>query len=446
MTLSIHKRQLLVATFVVAAFLGATGLVLDRAYRASALQAQRERLQGDIYTLLAAADVRKGRLTLPGGLPDPRFATPGSGLYAVIQNAAGERVWASGSMLGVELPVSGPIPAGTTRFIRGEPPGGAMFVLGYGFSWQEADGRTTTFTAYVAEDAAAYRQQVQGFRGGLWGWLGAAAGALLLAQGLAISWSLRPLRRVARDVRAIEDGELDQLPDLYPREIRGLSDNLNALIRAERARSTRYREALGNLAHSLKTPLAVLRGALDTNPPDLPEAHNQLQRIDNVVDYQLRRAATGGRRPLAAAVPIGPVVERLQRTLTRAHPEKALEFEIDCPETALFPGSTDDLMEMLGNLMDNACKWARLWVAVQVKPNTTGEPATLRITISDDGPGIPADVGERITGRGIRLDEQVPGQGIGLAVVRELVEAYEGRLEIGESERGGAAVTVELLV
>lgn len=433
---SLSRRLLLVASLVLLAFLGGTGLVLERAFVESLQQAQQDRLQGALYTVLAAAEFRRGTLIVPSDLPEPRLSTPGSGLYVSIIDAE-DAVWRSGSTLGVAFAPAAMLAPGQTRLERIGLADEPAQLLGYGLSWEEA-GEEARFTIYVAEDLRSYFAQLGRYRRSLWGGLAVLALALVLIQFAVLRWSLSPLRRVTRDLDAIRAGDAETLTGTYPREIQPLTANLNALIAAERGRSQRYRDTMADLAHSLKTPLAVLRGM-----PALaePEAREQLERIGASVDYQLRRAASSSRDPLAPPLPVAPVAERLLRALAKVYAEPPRQVEAELAECG-FRGSEGDLMELLGNLLDNAFKWARARVRIAAGPSSEGG---LVISVEDDGPGIPAPLAGEITQRGRRGDEQVPGQGIGLAVVREIVDAHGGTLRIERSVAlSGAKLTLEL--
>ena len=216
-----------------------------------------------------------------------------------------------------------------------------------------------------------------------------AAVVLLLLQGTILRWSLTPLRRAARDLEAIQSGVQARLEGGYPGELQGLTDNLNALLESERRQLGRYRDGLADLAHSLKTPLAVLRGALEGgNDEELRGAvKDQTERMNLIVDYQLQRAATSGRTALMAPVPIEPVVRRVLDSLAKVYRDKDVRSEQSVPQDACFHGDEGDLMELLGNLIDNAYKWCRSVVRVNLDVAPARE---LVLTVEDDGPGVPA--------------------------------------------------------
>lgn len=440
---SLNRRLLAVAGTVLLAFVGLTGAILDQAFRHSLEQAQHDRLQGTLFTILAASELSGETLRLPADLPEARLDTPGSGLYAQIVGPAGPG-WRSPSLLGLPWRPTLMLAPGETQLYSERSGGERLYALAYGLSWEDAGGREARFTVHVAEDPTVYQAQLIAFRTSLWGWLGAMALALLAALLAVLRWSLRPLRRVARDLASIEQGEAEYLRGHYPAEIAGLTDGLNALLRSERGRARRYRDTLADLAHSLKTPLAVLRGALDALPSPSPDALEQIERIDAAVDYQLKRAASAGAKPLAAPLPVRPALERLLRTLTKAYPARTLALELDVDDGAVFHGDEGELLELLGNLLDNAYKWARGRIYVAAVPLAGGRRRGLRLVVEDDGPGIPPELAQTVLERGHRADEQVPGHGIGLAVTAQIVAAHRGRLQIDTAELGGARLTVEL--
>jgi two-component system, OmpR family, sensor histidine kinase PhoQ len=445
---SLHLRLTLAASLVLTAFLGLAGYALDRAFRVSAETAVRERLQAHIYGLLAAADLdRQGDLSLPDSLPEERFQRPGSGLYAQVTQTDGDVMWRSPSQLGHAFPVLPHLTPGNWSFTRlPKPPAHELFVLSFGSAW-EVNERSLDLTFTVIEEPQAYAAQVAQFRRSLGTWFGALALGLLVAQGLVLRWGLNPLRRVERDLAAVEAGARETLSGNYPRELRGLTENLNALLKTERGRLARYRDALADLAHSLKTPLAVLRGARHGDDrQDLERlVQEQTERMTQIVDYQLQRAATSGRTTLLMPVAITPLLQRILTSLAKVYAERRLDLHLDAGATLQFRADAADLMELCGNLLDNACKWARTRVVVRAQLVDADGGQALELIIEDDGPGIAPEQRAAVLGRGVRIDSSVPGQGIGLAVARDIVSAYGGKIEIDASpELGGARVRATL--
>lgn len=435
---------------VLAAFLGLTGLTLDRAFQDSAQAAVEERLQAQVYMLLGVVDVDVlQRFTLPKLLPEARFSTPDSGLYADVMDANGNLVWRSPSLLGRALPFFPALRnAGESQFAAlqstaGEP----LFVLAFTVSWEVTPNRYQLYTFRVAESQWNYLEQLSSFRRSLWGWLLAASAVLLAVQGIILRWSLHPLRRVTAEVTEIETGQRLALSSNYPRELTPLTTNLNALVRQGHSMLERYRNALGDLAHSLKTPLAVLRTALDSDTPELRQVlTEQVERMHRTIDYQLQRAAASGPLALTKPLAVASIATRLLDSLAKVYAERSLHLRCEMDAQIVFYGDEGDLMEILGNLLDNACKWAQREVLIRAWMHERNQRPELILEVEDDGAGIPSAQIPLLLQRGQRADLRVAGHGIGLAVVRNLVEeVYCGRLEIGvAAQLGGARVRASL--
>jgi two-component system sensor histidine kinase PhoQ len=441
---SLNARITVGAAAVVAVFVALSAFALERAFRDSARGARQERLLAQVYLLMAAAEVDSGgRVSLADGPSEPRLDLPASGLYAQIVDGENNVVWRSRSALGVELPPVAALPAAQQRFgefFAGDDNG--YFVQSFGVRWRAGD-QTHPLTFAVAEDLKPFRQQINLYRRSLWTWLGAMALLLLAAQWAILRWGLAPLRRVADELTRLEQGRQQQITGRYPTEVRRLTENLNDVLAHERAQQKRYRDALADLAHSLKTPLALIRAALQEaqSPASLARPlDEQVRRMDQIVAYHLQRAAASGRSVLAVPQVVRPVAERVARALAKVHSAKNVQAEVVVDAGLRFRGDEADLTEMLGNLLDNAFKWCR----GKVRISAALSESTLALTVEDDGPGIAeADV-EQLGRRGARADQSVPGHGIGLAVTRDIAEAYDGRIAIARSALGGAAVTLTL--
>lgn len=447
--MALTTRLLIAASVVLIAFLGLTGLALDQAFRDSTLSGVRDRLQAHVYMLLGAADIDPGQgLSITAGLPEARLMVPDSGLYALISEAQGQILWRSQSLLGLTLH---PLPAspdiGKTRFqIHRSRDGQDLFLTGFTVFWEIGPQNYQRYTFWVAESTVYYQREVDSFRFSLWTWLLGAAGMLLVVQVLVVNWTLRPLRQVAREIRDIEAGQRTQLSGHYPRELQPLTANLNQLVREGRNQLERYRNALGDLAHSLKTPLAVLRSATEqslSNEELHQRVKTQVQRMNQTVDYQLQRAAASGRSTLRAPIAVSETARKIRDSLLKVYADKALEFTLRADPALHFQGDEGDLLEILGNLADNACKWANQQVSITLYGDSSA--AHLTLVVEDDGPGIAAKHRHRLLQRWERGDEATPGHGIGLAVVRNLVEeVYHGQLLIDHSALGGTRITAQL--
>ncbi|MFO1435019.1 MAG: ATP-binding protein [Gammaproteobacteria bacterium] len=447
---SLNARLLLAATITLAAFLGLTGFALDEAFQRSASSAVQERLQAQVYMLLSAAQFEAPeKRVLPATLPDPRLSTPSSGFYAQMIRDDGAVVWRSLSMLGLSIPATTPAHMGVTEFGEAAASDGTrLFTVSFTVRWEgKKRNEPRIYTVQVAETRQGYDNQVQAFRRSLSAWLAAAALVLLLVQAMILHWGLRPLRRVAEEVREVESGRKEAIGGSYPTELQRLVTNLNALIRNSTANLERYRRALGDLAHSFKTPLAVMRSAADggAKVEDLrATVREQVGRLDSTVAYQLQRAAASGRSALATPIAVEPQIRKIVQSLSKVYAGRNLVFEVNVDDGARFFGDEGDLLEIVGNLSENASKWAHRKVRISaniVRRSDKSRPP-LDIIIEDDGPGIPPDKLQTIFERGYRADTAVPGHGIGLAIVRDLVkEVYHGELSAGRSEAlGGARV------
>lgn len=440
---SIHGRLLLAASVVLAAFLGLGALGLDRAFRDSAESALQTQLMGQVYALLGAADTdEQGRMRLPETLPDPRLSNPASGLYAQVSGEQGNYHWHSPSAVGRNLPMIDGIPPGQPHFeyLASDD---SLYLLSYSLLWEDDAGGEIAYLFAVAENASGLQQRVAAFRRTILLWLGSAAVILLLVQGVVLRWGLKPLRAVAQDLRMIETGSRTRLEGDYPRELRRLTDGINSMIQQGESSRDRYRNSLGDLAHSLKTPLAVLQGAAEGGDAGLlrEAVAEQVPRMNDIVQYQLKSAAVAGRGvSLTHKTRVRPVIDKLVNTLQKVYRDKTIDCRCSVAENALFPAEQGDLLECLGNILENAFKYARTTVVVDFERTPDGKRVSLGI--GDDGPGIPVAVRERVLRRGERADQRTPGQGIGLSVASEIVHLYGGDLDIGESDLGGARIVI----
>jgi len=450
---SLRTRLLLVVTLVLVVFMLLCGAGLDQAFRGSSLQAQQDRQQGLIFALLGAAEFEDngGVRINTGSLPDPRLGRVQSGLEALIFNERGKVIWRSPSFAG-DVPELLAPDVGATLFNDLE----ARFAMTYGVRWVSETGglrlfgggrkKQTRYTVAVMEDKTEYLAQLKAFRRVLWTWLGGAAAALIAVQLIVLSWGLSPLRKLVRELRNVESGQQSRIEAGYPTELTPLAEGLNTMITAERNQQQRYRNALDDLAHSLKTPLAVLRGVVedDTLPADARDRMSDpVDRMQQITHHQLRKAAAAGRRTLAEPVKLKPLTDKIIGALTKVYAAKQLRFAIDIADSLKARADEGDLYELLGNLLDNAAKWAR--TAVHARADIRNR--MLVLVIDDDGPGFPEDA-DKLLSRGVRADSITPGQGIGLGAVAELVKVYDGSVELSRADGGlgGARVTVSLSV
>jgi two-component system sensor histidine kinase PhoQ len=444
---SLSARLLVSVSLLLLFFFGVTIVTLDSAFRQAGEQAQEDILDGHLMALLAAAEPAAGGvLEMPPDMYEPRFGTIGSGLYAEIRDAAGETIWRSRSALGLDIPV-GVVPEdGNHLFLREALADGTpLLTLALAVQWEFPDGELRPFIFKVAESLDSYNAQLARFRGRLFGWFALVALIMLLSISVLMRRLLRPLRRIETEIGEVEEGQRAALSGEFPSELTGVARNMNILINSERARSERYRVTLGNLAHSLKTPLAAMRALLnESGDTSFRDRYNeQIDRMDEIVRYQLRKpAATSAENLVLAPVQVASETRRLVEGLRKVYRDKQPQIEMQVDPAARFRGDTGDFLELAGNLLDNACKWCRARVRIRVGTAKAG--AGLVIRVDDDGPGIPEEAAEALLQRGTRLDESTPGHGIGLAIVKDIAESYGGSLTIARAEMGGAAITVTI--
>ena len=441
---SLSTRLLVITAVMLVAAFGVTIVVLDLVLRRSAEEALVDQLETQVTALIGAVEPdESGNFMIPQRLLDPRLGNPGSGLYAEILDASGLPLWRSPSAVGVDLATGATLNAGQRTLTRRKLADGTRaLLLGVAINWELGPTATPAFQVFTAADLAASERQLGEFRRQLLGWFSGVMFVLLAALWLAIRFGLQPLRRMSGEIAEIEKGGRDALSEEYPRELEGVGRGFNTLLRSERQRMERYRTTMDDLAHSLKTPLAVVRTEVEAGQPDRATLQAQVDRMQSVIDYQLKRAAAMGPRSLASRpVALAPILTELKASLRKIHRDKSVDCDLQVQEGSSYPAEQGDLYEILGNLLDNAWKWCQSRIVVTVQ---AGEG--LSVLVADDGPGIPEDQTEAVLDRGIRADQRgdVPGQGIGLAVVREIVGLYGGKVRIGRSSLGGAEITVHL--
>lgn len=438
---SLQTRLVLAFGILLILFLGLAGFVLDRAFKESAVVAVEQRLQIQVYGLLGVTDWDDDGFVL-NGLREARFSQIDSGLYGFIIDDQQQEMWRSGSALNLDIGEAKAsfnpqtIELGQTYYGSVDLMQAHLSYASYGTYWTDQD---QTYNFVVLESSEPTNAEISEFQSTLWRWLGGLAAVLALAQYALLRWSLKPLQHLAEDVADIESGRKDQLDEHYPSELQAVSNNLNLLIKGERARQGRYRTTLGDLAHSLKTPLAVSFGLVEEldKSEDLKE---QLERMNQIVSYQLKRAVeSGSPKVLSRSVEVGPVFNKIISALNKVYLEKGITLTSVFQDKAFFQGEESDLMEIVGNLLDNAYKYGNSQVEIKVKQSSEQQ---LTIEINDDGKGIAEADRHWVLKRGARADTIKSGQGIGLAVAVEIISAYQGEIQVDQSSLGGASIKV----
>jgi two-component system sensor histidine kinase PhoQ len=441
---SLQGRLLIASALVLPVVLLIAGLALSKAYNYSVENSVKDRLQLQVYLLLGAVELKDDHIVFPERLQEPRYDQLNSGLYAAIHDQEGKLLWRSLSSILLDDPhLTEAINLG--GITTGEPlfqhlSDAAIYSFQLRIVW-ETEGKEHSFLFTVMESDALAIRDIKAYEQQLTFWLGIIFLVALLAQTLILSWGLTPLRRLARDLKAIESGASEKLSGSYPDEVEPVTENLNELIESERKQRERYRNTLGDLAHSLKTPLAVMRGAeleeheLHTYQTLVSE---QVERMDQIVQYQLSRAIKSQSKPLGKSVQLAPIVERMLSALNKVYKNKNVHSEMSLATDLTFHGDERDLMEVLGNIMENAFKYGHS----QVKVSGAYQNSELKLSICDDGPGVTPEMRQVILQRGARLDTSIQGQGIGLSVATDIISSYQGAIEVTDSPLGGTCFII----
>jgi len=442
--MSLNLRIILSATLVLIVFTSLIAAALDRAFIDSTESALRDKLTSQLYALLAAAEVDQHSITMPSSELDALLGLPSSGVYAFITSSEKKTLWQSSSALGAQLPEPIWLDSGKKSFTKTVVDTTSFYSYAYGVNWA-IENKNIALTFTITTDLISFNKQIKQYRTTLWGWLLAMALLLLISQAIILRWGLSPLRRVGAELNRIEAGDQTKIEQHYPQEIEPLTSNINILLQQEREQKTRYRNALGDLAHSLKTPLAVLQSGL--NVEDLNKNNRerddtvlqeQITRMNAIVEYQLQRAATAGSTSIGKSVNIKSICDRMLSSLQKVYRDKNITLDINVSDTLTFKGDEGDLMELLGNLLDNAFKWTSSSIKIVVEQHDKKK----LIKIIDDGPGIATEQIAAILKRGVRADQTTPGHGIGLSIVGNIVDAYQGKLSIDNNPTGGTIVSV----
>ncbi|HYY38299.1 MAG TPA: sensor histidine kinase [Xanthobacteraceae bacterium] len=444
---SLALRLFFSATTWTVVILAVTGVVLSSIYRTAVEHAFDRRL--GVYLRSLAADVAtpgEDAGKFPQSIGEPLFDLPLSGWYWQVTrlDVPTRDVRSSRSLWDATLPPFGDASAasvaGGTRQGYAEGPEGQQLRI----VEQTVDlGDEGRYLVAVAGDPAEIDEEIHGFDSALVITFGVLAIVLLLTTTFQVRFGLAPLKRISEGLAAIRSGAAERLEGAFPVEIAPLARETNALIDANREIVARARTHVGNLAHALKTPISVMLNEATShgNNPFALKVREQTEIMRDQVTRHLERARLAARvAAIGTLTEVGSVVTALARTMEKIYQHRGIAIDVDAPEGARFRGEQQDLEEMVGNLVDNACKWAQSRVAIGAfseKPDPRDDRRTIRIVVDDDGPGLSPQQREQVARRGRRLDETKPGSGLGLSIVVELASLYGGSLTLGTAPIGG---------
>jgi signal transduction histidine kinase len=431
------------------AALVAGGFVLSSLFRDNVVRAFDAQLNVYLVALIAESEVLPdGKLSVNTALGDPRFEQIFSGWYWQIDGERGV-----GAPFGPDLRspslwdeiLSFDEELSRTETARGYVQGPDAQELRFLASTISLPGSGLPFRFIVAGDSAEIDAENSRFDTMLSWSFGILAMGLLVALLFIVQLGLLPLARVSDAMADIRSGRAARLDGEFPSEIQPLADELNGLVEHNAALLERARTHVGNLAHALKTPLSILTTEAQVRPEELASTvMRQSEIMRSQIDHHLTRARTAAAaRLLGSRAEVQPILNDLARTLEKINHEKGVSVRVRCDGDVAFRGEQEDLEEMVGNLMDNACKWAKGNVEVEARVASAGTNRLL-ISIGDDGPGLPEESREAVVRRGAKLDESVPGSGLGLSIVVDIGDLYGGVLTLEESRLGGLKATLAL--
>ncbi|WP_259367588.1 ATP-binding protein [Colwellia sp. MB02u-9] len=438
---SLKTRVLLSALLMIFILLPIVGLIISNAYEKHMLASLKNELSAYSYSILAIIEVENNSLLMPEQLLETQFNVSQSGLYAVLTSSSAtmqentahqlpsspEKLWSSQSLLS-------PWPAenfqqphlGESAFYQAQIAAQPHFVYSLSVSYG-SEQQPLPMTLHIIKQQNDLTQMMAEFHRQLMLGLAGLMLVLLLIQYLWSLWTLKPLKTLQTELSDVEQGKSERLIGTYPTELHQVTEQLNLLLNAEQKQRQRYRNALSDLAHSLKTPLAVMQ----TQAALSPLTQEQLNIINAIIEYQLRKAQSAGQSSWYLGTAVAPIAKKLIKSLEKIYRDKSLLFVVNITDECNFKGDEADLLEILGNLLDNACKAAKQEIQLEISHSSKN----MMIIIEDDGAGIAPDLREEILQRGTRADTYQHGHGIGLAIVRDLVNSYQGSICIESSAR-----------
>jgi len=440
---SLAFRLSAAATACILLILPATGVALVSVYRGAVETSFDVRLNYYLQYLIGATSRAQDGLVLeaPDTLGEPLFSLPASGWYWQIAPAdtKNDPLLKSASLVSeaLDLPPPEASEDDVQRTYISGPEEELLRVVARDIIFPGGDG-ARSYSFAVAGDAGEIDESVWSFTTMLIAAFGALGVALLVATFIQVRYGLRPLSDIGARLAAIRSGKAEKLEGELPSEIQPLQQELNSLIRSNQNIIERARTHVGNLAHALKTPLSVITNeARDRDDPFAKKVSEQAEIMRQQVTHHLDRARVAARAGVVGrSTHLKPVIENMRAALVKIYSQNQINLSAECPAHLRFAGEKQDLQEMIGNLMDNACKWARARVEVSAGVNAE-DRGYLRICVDDDGPGLPPEARKKAVKRGRRLDEGKPGSGLGLSIVADLSNLYDGNFWLEESSLGG---------
>lgn len=449
---SLVGRFTLASVILLPVFIALCATILINSFAHSQLRGEQETLQAHMYLLLTLAEVEKQHIILPEALPEPRFNQIDSGLYAFVIDENGKKLWRSSSalMLKEGYENSGKFVKGQKNFQQISLDTLTLNQLHYDIEWVDEKENKTALRFIITSDNSHLTAELNSYQTRLWQWLGFMGLLMITGQMLIMHWGLQPLNKLSKQLTELQNNRIQQLDNNYPKEIQPITKNFNEILSQEKQQRERYRNTMSDLAHSLKTPLAVIQSQLEESGNQQQLLYEQLDRINQIISHQLRRATIRVNQNTIAThatkVSIQTLINRLIKILDKAYQEKNIQFDNHVANDHYFFGDESDLLEVMGNLLDNACKYGNGQVRVFAMEKQVADQHELSICISDNGKGIPDSLKNTLLARGARGDTANAGQGIGLSVAVDIISSYGGSITVktnaGKPHLSGACFCV----
>lgn len=434
--ISLKIRQGFILVFVLVVALPTLFFSIGKAYYDSLVAATQNTLEAHLYSLISEVEFLDDGIAMPRSILAPELNRLNSDTFALIYQDE-QLIWYSESAVHLTItPEFTDLQAGASDFRRVEYQGIAYWQLSLTVILGNANQSQKARFILLKQNSALLALMGK-FRDTLITWMLIMGVVIAGLMALGFIWNARPLQRLDKEIKEVEAGQRERITGIYPVELRTITFDLNLLLDSQQRQKERYRASLSDLAHALKTPLAVLKSSPMAHEA---EAQEQLDRINAMIEHQLKRAATGAADAWKKQTEIAPIITSIINAMRKVYHQKAPDFTINCDENSAFLGDKTDLMEILGNLIDNACKACKNQVEVTI---TKLDEKGIRISVADDGPGIAEDRISELLIRGKRLDTYEAGHGVGMAIVSDLVNSYHGDLTISRATLGGAEFIIE---
>jgi two-component system sensor histidine kinase PhoQ len=437
---SLKQRLTVVSSVILLVAFSIIFFATQSAYKTASKNRLQESMTAQVYALMAVANDDQGQIFIPDILRNERLENLSSGLVAYVLDEKGLLIWQSPSS---ELFQSLPDithPFSMQKITTSDFEGRKMFWVGESVIWEHHEQLEKVYYFIIGEKQSILYSAVNEFKTEILAWLSISGLLLLIVFAYALNQTLMPLKTAQTQIELVRMGEGAAVEGDFPEELIPLTSSINQLLDSEARQKNRFRDSLGNLAHSLKTPLAILKGEVDKQEIDDQDhvMRDQIERINDIVKYQLNRSVISSGRTLVKTCAVEPEVLKIVDALRKVYQSKEVAIQYRIASDTVFPGDAGDLLELVGNLAENACKWTKSVVVVSVKH----KEGSFCLYVDDDGPGIASENRESILNRGKRLDQSTEGQGLGLSIVMDIINNYRGDIVIEDSALGGALFKV----